>query len=53
MKISVIFATSNDNVIGVNNKLPWETKFDLEHFRYRTFGKIVIMGWCAIPYISR
>ena len=44
MKISVIFAASIDNVIGVNNKLPWETKFDLEHFRYRTFGKIVIMG---------
>ena len=35
---------SNNNVIGVENKLPWQLKDDLEHFKKYTTGKIIIMG---------
>lgn len=44
MKISVIFACSKNNVIGVDNDLPWKIKHDLEHFKALTTNKVVIMG---------
>ena len=51
--ISHVVAMSNNNVIGVNNKLPWQLKDDLEHFKEYTTGKIIIMGRKTFESIGR
>ena len=51
--ISHVVAMSNNNVIGVNNKLPWQLKDDLEHFKKYTTGKIIIMGRKTFESIGR
>lgn len=33
-----------DRVIGLNNKIPWHLKTDMEHFVRITTGKTVVMG---------
>lgn len=42
--LSMIVAVSDNNVIGVNNKLPWRQKTDLVRFKSLTKGKTVVMG---------
>ena len=42
--ISHVVAMSNNQVIGINNDLPWSLKDDLAHFKKYTTGKIIIMG---------
>ncbi len=42
--ISHLVAISNNNVIGVNNDLPWNLKDDLAHFKKYTLNKVIIMG---------
>ena len=42
--ISHLVAVSKNNVIGVNNDLPWSLKDDLAHFKKYTLNKIIIMG---------
>ena len=42
--ISHVVALSNNNVIGVDNDLPWSLKTDLSHFKKYTTNKIIIMG---------
>jgi dihydrofolate reductase len=42
--LSLITAVSQDNVIGVNNDLPWYSKRDLGFFREFTLGKYIICG---------
>ena len=45
MRISFIVAKSeNDNVIGINNKLPWHLKEDLQNFKKITMGHHILMG---------
>lgn len=44
MIISLIVAASENNVIGKDNKLPWNLPNDLKHFRDLTKGHVVIMG---------
>lgn len=44
MKISIIAAIGQNNEIGLNNKLLWKSKSDLEHFKQLTLGKPIIMG---------
>lgn len=44
MKISLICATSANNVIGVENKLPWKLPADLRHFKELTQNHTIIMG---------
>ena len=44
MIISLIAAVGKNNVIGVDNKLPWNLSADLKRFRAITSGKPVIMG---------
>ena len=44
MKVSLIFASSINGVIGVDNKLPWNLKLDMLHFKALTTNKVVIMG---------
>jgi len=43
-KISIISAVSNNNVIGLNNKLLWKQSEDLQRFKSLTLNKTVIMG---------
>ena len=41
--ISHVVALSNNNVIGVDNDLPWNLKRDLLHFKEYTTNKIIII----------
>ena len=51
--ISHVVALSNNNVIGVNNNLPWNLKTDLAHFKNYTSNKIIIMGRKTYESIGR
>lgn len=44
MTLSHIVAVSENDVIGVNNDLPWDIPEDLKFFRDKTKGKAMIMG---------
>lgn len=44
MRISFIVAKSENNVIGVNNQLPWHLKDDLQNFKKLTMGHHMLMG---------
>jgi dihydrofolate reductase len=44
MKIVLVAAIGDNNVIGRDGQLPWRLKSDLQHFRRVTIGKPVIMG---------
>jgi dihydrofolate reductase len=44
MRISFIVAKSLNNVIGVNNGLPWHLKDDLQNFKKITMGHHILMG---------
>ena len=51
--ISHVVALSNNNVIGVNNSLPWHLKTDLAHFKNYTSNKIIVMGRKTYESIGR
>ena len=42
--ISLIVAIANNNVIGIDNKLPWHYKEDMQYFKEMTLTNTVIMG---------
>lgn len=42
--ISLIVARNDDNVIGLDNEIPWHLPNDMRFFKVNTMGKIVIMG---------
>ena len=44
MDITQIFAISDNNVIGHDNKLVWRVPNDLKFFKAKTFGHPIIMG---------
>jgi dihydrofolate reductase len=44
MILSHIVAVSENDVIGVNNDLPWDIPEDMKFFRDKTKGKAMIMG---------
>ena len=44
MRLAHIVAASENNVIGVNNGLPWNIPEDMKFFREKTKGKALIMG---------
>lgn len=44
MRISFVVAKSTNNVIGVENKLPWHLKDDLQNFKKLTMGHHILMG---------
>ncbi len=43
-ELNAIVAQSNNNVIGVNNEIPWNLPNDLRYFRMLTLHNIVVMG---------
>ncbi len=44
MQIRIVVAASENNVIGLDNKLPWHLPDDLKFFKKMTQGMPVIMG---------
>lgn len=44
LPLSLIVALADNNVIGINNQLPWHLPADLKHFKAVTGGKAIIMG---------
>jgi dihydrofolate reductase len=42
--INIIVAVSENNVIGVENDLPWHLPKDMQHFKDLTIGYPVVMG---------
>ena len=44
MIISLIVAMDRNNIIGMDNDLPWRLSSDLKHFKEITMGKPIIMG---------
>ena len=53
MIISHLVALSNNNVIGVDNDLPWKLKKDLQHFSAYTQNKVIVMGRKTFESIGR
>ena len=53
IKMSHVVALSNNNVIGIDNDLPWSLKSDLAHFKEYTSNKIIIMGRKTFESIGR
>ncbi len=50
--ISLVYAVSNNGVIGKSGGLPWQVPSDLKQFKAVTLGKPVIMGrktWESLP----
>ena len=44
MMISLIWAMTDERVIGIKNSLPWKLPADMKWFRQNTLGKPIIMG---------
>lgn len=42
--INLIAAVSKNNVIGKNNRIPWDIKEDRQYFKKLTLNNVVIMG---------
>lgn len=53
MKIALVAAMANRNVIGLHNQMPWHMPADLAHFKQVTLGKPVIMGRKTFDSIGR
>ena len=53
LRISLIAAVANDNVIGADNALPWHLPDDLRHFKALTLGHPIIMGRKTFESIGR
>ncbi len=51
--LSLIVAVARNNVIGVNNALPWHLPEDLKRFRALTTGHHIIMGRKTYESINR
>ena len=52
MIISLVYAVSQNGVIGDKGGLPWHVPSDLKHFKAVTLGKPIIMGrktWESLP----
>lgn len=52
LKIKLIVATSENNVIGIENDLPWHLPNDMNYFKETTKNSVVIMGrknYLSIP----
>lgn len=42
--LSIIVAAAENNVIGINNELPWRMPADMRYFKDKTLGHPIIMG---------
>ncbi|MGC6481405.1 MAG: type 3 dihydrofolate reductase [Porticoccaceae bacterium] len=53
MKIALVVAVSQNNVIGRDNQLPWHLPEDLQYFKSVTMGKPILMGRKTFDSIGR
>ncbi len=53
MRLSLIVAASQNNVIGRDNQLPWHLPEDLSYFKSVTMGKPLLMGRKTFESIGR
>ena len=53
MKLSLIVAVSENNIIGDSNQIPWHLPADLRHFKAITTGHPIIMGRKTYQSIGR
>jgi dihydrofolate reductase len=53
MKIALVVAVSQNNVIGRENQLPWHLPEDLQYFKSVTMGKPILMGRKTFDSIGR
>ena len=53
MKIVLVAAVAENNVIGKDGQLPWKIRSDLRHFRALTLDKPVIMGRKTFELIGK
>ena len=53
MKLSIIVAMDSNNLIGVDNALPWHLPEDLKYFKSVTTGKSILMGRKTYESIGR
>lgn len=53
MKVALIVAVSQNNVIGRDNQLPWHLPEDLKYFKSVTMGKPILMGRKTFDSIGR
>src|SRR5690349_21170892 len=53
MTISIIVALSENNVVGINNQLPWHLSADLKRVKALTMGHHLIMGRKTFESIGR
>lgn len=44
MTLTIVVAVSDNNVIGINGKIPWRIPEDMKRFKELTIGYPVIMG---------
>jgi len=51
--VSLIYAQSQDGVIGIRNDLPWRLPADLKHFKELTTGHTIVMGRRTFESIGR
>ena len=52
MPIQLIMAISENDVIGIDGKLPWHIPLDLQWFKMNTYAGVIIMGrktWESLP----
>lgn len=53
MRISLVAAVAENNVIGREGGLPWRLPADLKHFKAITMGKPIVMGRKTFESIGR
>lgn len=53
MTLSIIVAASENNVIGINNHLPWHLPIDMKYFKDTTMGKPIVMGRKSFEELGR
>ena len=53
MKISIVVAIGKNNQIGKGNKLLWNIKDDLKHFKNLTLNHHILMGRKTFESIGR
>lgn len=53
MKLVLVAAVGENNVIGRDGQLPWRLKSDLQHFKRLTLNKPLIMGRKTYESIGR
>ena len=44
MKITLIACSDKNNIIGINNNIPWNCPVDMNFFKNYTINKTVVMG---------